>query len=108
VLYLFFSRNKYTIDRYDFLFVYFIIFLHLESNEKLLSPWLVDMYCNNGMETALHAAVGAKQHEIAAGLVNIARANVNLSTRPNTGDQVSWFLTLFLNSLSKQVKGHVF
>ncbi|XP_026687900.1 leucine-rich repeat serine/threonine-protein kinase 1-like, partial [Diaphorina citri] len=58
-----------------------------ESNEKLLSPWLVDMYCNNGMETALHAAVGAKQHEIAAGLVNIARANVNLSTRPNTGDQ---------------------
>ncbi|KAI5703280.1 hypothetical protein M8J75_009878 [Diaphorina citri] len=58
-----------------------------ESNEKLLSPWHVDMYCNNGMETALHAAVGAKQHEIAAGLVNIARANVNLSTRPNTGDQ---------------------
>uniref|UniRef100_A0A8D9E2H8 non-specific serine/threonine protein kinase n=1 Tax=Cacopsylla melanoneura TaxID=428564 RepID=A0A8D9E2H8_9HEMI len=60
-----------------------------ESNEKFLSPWHVNAYCNNGVETALHAAVGAGYHEIAVGLVNLARANVNLSTRPNSGDQSS-------------------
>ncbi|CAB0014704.1 unnamed protein product [Nesidiocoris tenuis] len=48
-----------------------------ESNEKLISPWLLDLLCNTEQETALHVAVKNNHSEIAS-LLLTSGANPNL------------------------------
>lgn len=52
-----------------------------DINERFVSPWNVDDYCNHHSETALHAAVRQKQVEIVSLLLS-AGANPNLSIYP--------------------------
>ncbi|XP_065214793.1 leucine-rich repeat serine/threonine-protein kinase 1 isoform X2 [Planococcus citri] len=49
-----------------------------DINERFVSPWNVDDYCNHHSETALHAAVRQKHVEIVS-LLLLAGANPNLS-----------------------------
>nr|XP_018906420.1 PREDICTED: leucine-rich repeat serine/threonine-protein kinase 1 isoform X2 [Bemisia tabaci] len=57
-----------------------------DSNERYLSPLKLNMYCNNGAETALHAAVRLKHNEIASALLS-SGANPNLPALHNVSDQ---------------------
>lgn len=61
-----------------------------DSNERYLSPLKLNMYCNNGAETALHAAVRLKHNEIASALLS-SGANPNLPALHNVSDQVPFF-----------------
>lgn len=48
----------------------------MDPNVSIISPLLIDIYCNNNTETALHAAVKGKYYEIAAALLQ-AGSNPN-------------------------------
>lgn len=52
-----------------------------DVNERFVSPWNVDDYCNQHSETPLHVAVRKKHAEIAS-LLLAAGANPNLSIYP--------------------------
>lgn len=52
-----------------------------DLNERMVSPWNIDDYCNNQSETALHTAVRQKHIEIAT-LLLVAGANTNLPMYP--------------------------
>ncbi|CAB3385193.1 Hypothetical predicted protein [Cloeon dipterum] len=52
------------------------------SNETELSPLLLDLYCNNNTETALHVAVKCKHHNIISALL-MGGANPNLPILAN-------------------------
>lgn len=52
------------------------------TNEMELSPLLLDLYCNNNTETALHVAVKCKHHNIISALL-ISGANPNLAILAN-------------------------
>ena len=53
-----------------------------ENNHEFLSPILIDQYCNQDTETALHAAVKGKFYDIALLLLQ-SSANVNLPIKTN-------------------------
>lgn len=61
-----------------------------DASERMICPWQLDTYCNNGTETALHAAVRGKHVDIVA-LLLAAGANPNLLTRRGTQEQVIQF-----------------
>lgn len=52
-----------------------------DINERFVSPWNIDDYCNHHSETALHAAVRQKNVEIVS-LLLATGANANLSIYP--------------------------
>lgn len=52
-----------------------------DLNERMVSPWNIDDYCNNQSETALHTAVRQRHIEIAT-LLLAAGANPNLYMYP--------------------------
>lgn len=52
-----------------------------DMNERMVSPWNIDDYCNNQSETALHTAVRQRHIEIAT-LLLAAGANPNLHMYP--------------------------
>ncbi|XP_003425729.1 leucine-rich repeat serine/threonine-protein kinase 1 [Nasonia vitripennis] len=51
-----------------------------KKDENLLCPLNLDLYCNNNMETALHAAVKARHTDVVAALLQ-AGANPNLPVK---------------------------
>lgn len=53
-----------------------------DINERMISPWNIDDYCNQHSETALHAAVRQKHAEIVSLLLS-AGANPNLCIYPS-------------------------
>lgn len=42
-----------------------------KKDENLLCPLNLDLYCNNNMETALHAAVKARHTDVVAALLQV-------------------------------------
>ncbi|KAL1122208.1 hypothetical protein AAG570_003613 [Ranatra chinensis] len=54
-----------------------------ETNERMLSPWRLDSYCNTEQETALHVAVRNNHCEIAS-LLLAAGANSNLQSQQDS------------------------
>ncbi|XP_075215251.1 leucine-rich repeat kinase [Lycorma delicatula] len=57
-----------------------------ESNERMISPWDIDAYCNNGTETALLSAVRGRHGDIVSALLS-AGANPNLLPQHGTSEQ---------------------
>lgn len=47
----------------------------------MICPLKIDMYCNNGTETALHAAIKGKHYDIVFALLK-AGASVNTVIKP--------------------------
>lgn len=58
-----------------------------DSNEKMISPWDINAYCNNSTETALLAAVRGRHGDIVSALLS-AEANPNLLPQRGTSEQV--------------------
>lgn len=56
-------------------------FFQNDPNNKLICPLKIDMYCNNGTETALHAAVKGKHYDLVFALLK-AGASVNTVIKP--------------------------
>lgn len=65
-----------------------------KKDENMISPLNLDIYCNNNMETALHAAIKAGHSEIVAQLLQ-AGANPNLPIKiPDSTDNDGHNLTV--------------
>lgn len=60
----------------------------LAEDEKWWNPVDLDLYCNNGQETALHHAVKRREHTIVSRMLR-AGANPNLVIYANEGDLTS-------------------
>lgn len=52
-----------------------------DPNNKMICPLKIDMYCNNGTETALHVAIKGKHYDIVFALLK-AGASVNTVIKP--------------------------
>lgn len=70
-------------------------FFQTDPNSKMICPLKIDMYCNNGTETALHAAIKGKHYDIVFALLK-AGASVNTVIKPyHDINEVSGFLIRF-------------
>ncbi|XP_046393381.1 leucine-rich repeat serine/threonine-protein kinase 1 [Ischnura elegans] len=59
------------------------------AKERMISPLHVNVHCNNGAETALHAAVRGGHHLIVSALLTVGNADPNLPIRADPGLQSS-------------------